>query len=215
MPAPPPPPVKLPTHEPVDVGTQTTPSLADMEPILPIRHRRTKEEREFDRKMLVRRQRRDARRKLKPGEQLPVWVCQFCEFEDVFGYAPLAVISGYEERVRRARRVALERKRLLEKARTRGKKKKSVAANKHQAAKQAAAAAANTSTTTPATSQQRNVGTTSSVGVDATVLTDSPGEAPTAQLPQPPLHYDKSIGPGGCTCCTDHNHNHNHAEPVP
>lgn len=95
-----------------------------MEPILPPRHRRTKEEKAYDRQRLLAKQRREARAKLKPGEKESMWICQFCEFETVFGYAPLALINGYSERVRAAKRAALERKRLLEKARSKGKKKK-------------------------------------------------------------------------------------------
>lgn len=95
-----------------------------MEPILPPRHRRTKEEKAYDRQRLLAKQRREARAKLKPGEKETIWICQFCEFESIFGYAPLALINGYTERVRAARRAALERKRLLEKARSKGKKKK-------------------------------------------------------------------------------------------
>ena len=95
-----------------------------MDPILPPRHRRTKEEKAYDRQRLLAKQRREARAKLKPGEKETIWICQFCEFESVFGYAPLALINGYTERVRATKRAALERKRLLEKARSKSKKKK-------------------------------------------------------------------------------------------
>lgn len=124
LPAPPPGPVELLPSEPISIATQTSPSLAAMDPILPPRHRRTKEEKEFDRQRLLAKQRREARSKLKPGERESIWICQFCEFESIFGYAPLALINGYTERVRATRRAALERKRLLEKARSKGKKKK-------------------------------------------------------------------------------------------
>lgn len=124
LPAPPPEQVELPTSEPVSIATQTSPSLAAMDPILPPRHRRTREEKEYDRQRLLAKQRREARAKLKPGERETIWICQFCEFESIFGYAPLALIDGYTERVRASKRAALERKRLLEKARSKGKKKK-------------------------------------------------------------------------------------------
>lgn len=124
LPAPPPAPVEIVTSEPISIATQTSPTLAAMDPILPPRHRRTKEEKAYDRQRLLARQRREARAKLKPGEKETIWICQFCEFESVFGYAPLALINGYTERVRAGKRAALERKRLLEKARSKGKKKK-------------------------------------------------------------------------------------------
>lgn len=124
LPAPLPAPVEILPSEPISVATQTSPTLAAMEPILPPRHRRTKEEKAYDRQRLLAKQRREARAKLKPGEKETIWICQFCEFESIFGYAPLALINGYTERVRAARRAALERKRLLEKARSKGKKKK-------------------------------------------------------------------------------------------
>lgn len=124
LPAPPPAPVEILPSEPISIATQTSPSLAAMDPILPPRHRRTKEEKAYDRQRLLAKQRREARSKLKPGEKETIWICQFCEFESIFGFAPLALINGYTERVRAARRAALERKRLLEKARSKGKKKK-------------------------------------------------------------------------------------------
>lgn len=124
LPAPPPAPVEILPSEPISIATQTSPSLAAMEPILPPRHRRTKEEKAYDRQRVLAKQRREARSKLKPGEKESIWICQFCEFESIFGFAPLALINGYTERVRAAKRAALERKRLLEKARSKGKKKK-------------------------------------------------------------------------------------------
>ncbi|KAK9492499.1 hypothetical protein V1508DRAFT_418592 [Lipomyces doorenjongii] len=56
----------------------------------------------------------------KPGE--PIWICQFCEFEDIFGVQPVYLMRSYDINARRERKIKAERKRLLEKARMKGKK---------------------------------------------------------------------------------------------
>lgn len=174
LPAPPPGPVEILPAEPISIATQTSPSLAAMDPILPPRQQRTKEEKEFDRQRLLAKQRREARSKLKPGEREQIWICQFCEFESIFGYAPLALINGYTERVRATRRAALERKRLLEKARSKGKKKK-------------------------AGSKPSNNGNNAN---SMPLPLDDPKIVPTSQNGGK-TGIDKSIGPGStsCTCC--------------
>ncbi|KAH7410068.1 hypothetical protein DE146DRAFT_603477 [Phaeosphaeria sp. MPI-PUGE-AT-0046c] len=52
------------------------------------------------------------------------WICQFCEFEDIFGYKPKALIRQYERKDRQERRRLAEKRRLLEKARMKGRKGK-------------------------------------------------------------------------------------------
>ncbi|KAI6840650.1 hypothetical protein KC340_g2822 [Hortaea werneckii] len=53
-----------------------------------------------------------------------LWICEFCEYEDIFGVPPLAMIRRYEIRDRQERKKAEEKKRLLEKARAKGRKGK-------------------------------------------------------------------------------------------
>ncbi|GAB7343581.1 hypothetical protein MBLNU457_1584t1 [Dothideomycetes sp. NU457] len=56
-----------------------------------------------------------------------IWICEFCEYEDIFGMPPRALIRQYEIKDREERRKAEERRRLLEKAKMkkgRGKKGK-------------------------------------------------------------------------------------------
>ena len=53
-----------------------------------------------------------------------IWVCEFCEYESIFGEAPKALIRQYEIRDRTARKQEEERKRLLEKAKMKGRKGK-------------------------------------------------------------------------------------------
>ena len=53
-----------------------------------------------------------------------MWICEFCEYEDIFGVPPLALIRQYEIKARQERKRADERRRLLEKARAKGRKNK-------------------------------------------------------------------------------------------
>lgn len=50
------------------------------------------------------------------------WVCEFCEYEMIFGEAPEALIRQYEIKDRKERRKMAEKRRLLEKAKQKGKK---------------------------------------------------------------------------------------------
>ena len=78
---------------------------------------------------------------LHPTKREDVWVCEFCEYESIFGQAPKALIRQYEARDRAARKQEEERKRLLEKAKMKGRKgKKSGKAAKNSAANQQAPA---------------------------------------------------------------------------
>ena len=54
-----------------------------------------------------------------------IWVCPFCEYEDLFGCEPIGLIQLYEFKEREARRVRDERQRLLQLAKNRAKNKKS------------------------------------------------------------------------------------------
>ncbi|KAI4866148.1 hypothetical protein F4820DRAFT_447275 [Hypoxylon rubiginosum] len=53
-----------------------------------------------------------------------VWICEFCEYERIFGRAPEALIRQYEIKDRRRRREEAERRRLLEKAKMKSRKGK-------------------------------------------------------------------------------------------
>ncbi|KAH7115834.1 hypothetical protein B0J11DRAFT_111854 [Dendryphion nanum] len=54
----------------------------------------------------------------------PAWICEFCEYEDIFGMPPVALIRQYEIKDRKERKRAAEKRRLLEKARMKGRKGK-------------------------------------------------------------------------------------------
>ncbi|KAL8954168.1 MAG: hypothetical protein Q9222_000052 [Ikaeria aurantiellina] len=52
------------------------------------------------------------------------WICEFCEYEMIFGSPPKALIRQYEIKDRRERRHLAEKRRLLEKAKMKGRKGK-------------------------------------------------------------------------------------------
>lgn len=53
-----------------------------------------------------------------------IWICEFCEYERIFGTPPEALIRQYEIKDKRARKQEAERRRLLEKAKMKGRKGK-------------------------------------------------------------------------------------------
>ncbi|PSR78849.1 hypothetical protein BD289DRAFT_456086 [Coniella lustricola] len=67
----------------------------------------------------------------KPEDQ---WICEFCEYERIFGYPPVALIRQYEIKDRKLRQQEEERRRVWEKAKARSRKgKKSRMPSKNQA----------------------------------------------------------------------------------
>ncbi|GLA22715.1 hypothetical protein ACMYSQ_011798 [Aspergillus niger] len=69
-----------------------------------------------------------------------IWICEFCEYESIFGHPPEALIRQYEIKDRKERKRLAEKKRLLEKAKMKGRKGKKATKNasKHAAAQHAA-----------------------------------------------------------------------------
>ncbi|OAL33372.1 hypothetical protein AYO20_07383 [Fonsecaea nubica] len=53
-----------------------------------------------------------------------IWICEFCEYESIFGQPPHALIRQYEIKDRKERRRLAEKRRLLEKAKLKGRKGK-------------------------------------------------------------------------------------------
>lgn len=51
-----------------------------------------------------------------------IWICEFCEYEAIFGKEPRALVWQYEEKDRRERKRLAEKRRLLEKAKMKGRK---------------------------------------------------------------------------------------------
>lgn len=71
---------------------------------------------------------------LHPPRREDIWICEFCEYEAIYGQPPRALIHMYEVKDRKEQRRQEERRRLLEKAKIKGRKGKKAAAS---AAKQA------------------------------------------------------------------------------
>ncbi|KAK5635698.1 hypothetical protein RRF57_011410 [Xylaria bambusicola] len=63
------------------------------------------------------------------------YLCEFCEYELIFGHPPEALIRQYEIKDRRRRREEAERRRLLEKAKMKSRKGKKASTSKGVAAK--------------------------------------------------------------------------------
>ncbi|GAM90976.1 hypothetical protein ANO11243_090230 [Dothideomycetidae sp. 11243] len=99
----------------------------------PLKPRRRHPSKEF---ALAARQRRLAQEfnnyQSKPTKD-SMWICEFCEYEDIWGYPPRALIRQYEIKDRAERQKAEERRRLLEKA----KMKKNKGKNKGKGGKNA------------------------------------------------------------------------------
>lgn len=73
------------------------------------------------------RQRREHQKWRNENHPLPKedqWTCEFCEYEQIFGTPPVALIKQYEIKDRQARKQEAERRRLLEKAKMKGRKGK-------------------------------------------------------------------------------------------
>jgi hypothetical protein len=59
-----------------------------------------------------------------PPKSEDIWICEFCEYEAIFGSPPKALIRQYESKDRKERKRMAERRRLLEKAKMKGRKGK-------------------------------------------------------------------------------------------
>jgi hypothetical protein len=71
-----------------------------------------------------RRQQQEFRNYHHPPAPEDIWICEFCEYERIFGTPPEALIKQYEIKDRRVRKQEAERRRLLEKAKMKGRKGK-------------------------------------------------------------------------------------------
>jgi hypothetical protein len=71
-----------------------------------------------------RRQKQEYQNMTHPPNPEDIWICEFCEYESIFGTPPEALIKQYEIKDRRLRKQEAERKRLLEKAKMKGRKGK-------------------------------------------------------------------------------------------
>ncbi|KAG9237666.1 hypothetical protein BJ875DRAFT_369491 [Amylocarpus encephaloides] len=116
-------------------ATQTSPNMptasqnrkdtqapAQAAPVKKNRRRRTGKE------FLIAARERRKEQQIKNYHQPPakedIWICEFCEYEMIFGTPPEALIKQYEIKDRNVRKQEAERRRLLEKAKMKGRKGK-------------------------------------------------------------------------------------------
>jgi hypothetical protein len=59
-----------------------------------------------------------------PPTRSEVYICEFCEYESIYGVPPRALIRSYEVKDRKEQKRQAERRRLLEKAKNKGRKNK-------------------------------------------------------------------------------------------
>ncbi|KAF2454072.1 hypothetical protein BDY21DRAFT_374315 [Lineolata rhizophorae] len=57
-----------------------------------------------------------------PPRREDIWICEFCEYESIFGAPPEALVRQYEIKDRKERKRLAEKRRLLEKAKMKGRK---------------------------------------------------------------------------------------------
>jgi hypothetical protein len=77
--------------------------------------------------LIAARQRREQQKWRNEHHPLPKedqWTCEFCEYEQIFGTPPVALIKQYEIKDKQLRKQEAERRRLLEKAKMKGRKGK-------------------------------------------------------------------------------------------
>ena len=86
--------------------------------------RRRTAAKEYQLAALQRRQQQQYQNYHHPPSREEQWICEFCEYEQIFGAPPEALIRQYEEKDRRLRKQEAERRRLLEKAKMKGRKGK-------------------------------------------------------------------------------------------
>ena len=111
------------------VGTQTSPSISGTNTNYPPAQQQAKKKssqarsaaskRDYALQQQQRRRRQEAAGSGSNGE---IWICEFCEYESIFGEAPEALMRQYEIKDRKERRRLAEKRRLLEKAKQKGKK---------------------------------------------------------------------------------------------
>lgn len=142
-----------------------------------------------------------------PPSPADVWICEFCEYERIFGTPPEALIRQYEIKDRRIRKQEAERRRLLEKAKMKGRKGK-----KGKSATKSAAPAPDRSTQAPqaqqpaATNHSQSQGTQSEEYYEDECEDEYAQDNPPPPSPDngPPVEYRSDLHP-----TTDIN------EPVP
>ncbi|KAF5644274.1 uncharacterized protein FTJAE_2793 [Fusarium tjaetaba] len=126
----------------------------------------------------ARRRRQEARRdSTKTADE---WICEFCEYEMIFGVPPKALIRQYEMKDRRRRQEEADRKRLLEKAKEKSRKARK---GGKKAASRGENAAAQNSLQEPSTSVDMNHNHSNQSVEDENHFPNSPGDRTGPDIP--------------------------------
>lgn len=108
----------------VTTGTQTSPNISNNALYQPVPQPTKKKSNRTSRRdyapTLQRRRRQEA--VAHGNNNGEIWICEFCEYESIFGELPEALLRQYEIKDRKERRRLAEKRRLLEKAKQKGKK---------------------------------------------------------------------------------------------
>nr|RBQ94776.1 hypothetical protein FVER53263_02187 [Fusarium verticillioides] len=126
----------------------------------------------------ARRRRQEARR--DPTKTADEWICEFCEYEMIFGVPPRALIRQYEMKDRRRRQEEADRKRLLEKAKEKSRKARK---GGKKAASRGENAAAQNPPQEPSTSVDMNHNHSNQSGEDENHFPNSPGDRTGPDIP--------------------------------
>jgi len=102
------------------VGTQTSPGISNSSYQQPPQSTKKKVPKPSRREIFQRRRRQEAQ--VHGNNNGEIWICEFCEYESIFGEPPEALMRQYEIKDRKERRRLAEKRRLLEKAKQKGKK---------------------------------------------------------------------------------------------
>jgi hypothetical protein len=124
-----------------------------------------------------------------------IWICEFCEYESIFGQPPHALIRQYEIKDRKERRRLAEKRRLLEKAKLKGRKGKKQTKNAAKAANSAAHQTANQQAYDQQPLDQLGDDDLDYGYDDDPIPMPAPPPAPTKQ--PIPGSYDTTVGKGG------------------
>jgi hypothetical protein len=105
------------------VGTQTSPGISNSNTYHPPSQSIKKKSLKPSRREILQQQQRRRREVAAHGNNNgEIWICEFCEYESIFGHPPEALMRQYEVKDRKERRRLAEKRRLLEKAKQKGKK---------------------------------------------------------------------------------------------
>lgn len=107
-------------------GVPSDSSLQGEAPQSEASERRNRRRAARDLHIQARKRREDTARQnyFHPQRSEDLWICEFCEYERIFGYPPVALIRQYEIKDRKIRQQEEERRRVWEKAKARSRKGK-------------------------------------------------------------------------------------------